>query len=136
MPRLGSVANSSILRHSAGHIVPSEKLVKVRLPTIAAEQEADSDVEADEGVRELGSGLHGESEAGSKSASAQEHPDAEALAVVDAGVQERSVMKRYKEMNSAGAPLPLAQGLLTLSGEATTKWESLVHLDAIKVLVP
>lgn len=39
----------------------------------------------------------------------------------------------YDQRNECGVPTPLQAGLLTLSGDPMRKWDSLVHLDAIKV---
>ena len=40
---------------------------------------------------------------------------------------------RHAVVDGSGVPKPLDAGMLTLSGEASSKWESLVHLEAIKV---
>jgi hypothetical protein len=112
--RLETTIQYQTLRHAAGRIVPSDRVIKVRMPTVA-EDAANLTTIADEVTEEDTSNKEFLSE----------HRDAE--------VQARGEKEPYREVDLAGVPQPLAQGLLTLSWEGAAKWESLVHLDAIKV---
>ena len=52
------------------------------------------------------------------------------LCAVDA--EEAGKQQRYASKDARGVPQPLQDGLLTLSGDPMSKWDSLVHLDAIR----
>lgn len=49
-----------------------------------------------------------------------------------AEAEELGRRQQYAIKDDTGVPEPLQHGLLTLSGDPMSKWDSLVHLDAIK----
>jgi hypothetical protein len=132
-------------------ITPSENVVRARLPTVATGHLA-ADAAPVHGADVAASGqdqddaLFGgvwatdsdsdDSDSGDRgragSSSTQTHLGAES-GVNEAEAAGRAAMARSRDVDDAGVPRPLSSGLVTLSGEAGSKWESLVHLNAIKV---
>ena len=58
------------------------------------------------------------------------HVDISAVEAEDTG---RALAARCDRLDATGVPEPLASGVVTMSGEPASKWEALVHLEAIKV---
>lgn len=56
-----------------------------------------------------------------------------AVAADDDAAEAEGQAADYEQRDACGVPTPLQAGLLTLSGDPMSKWDSLVHLDAIKV---
>lgn len=55
------------------------------------------------------------------------------VAADDEAAEAEGQAAEYEARDACGVPTPLQEGLLTLSGDPMSKWDSLVHLDAIKV---
>jgi hypothetical protein len=51
----------------------------------------------------------------------------------ESAAEQAGLAQPYAEVDSSSAPVPLEGPLLTLSGQGSAKWDSLVHLEAIKV---
>ena len=133
----------------AGGVTPSEAVVEVRLPSVSTGHAAagagdEHGVEAVDASARIDWGWGGRIETGACFESSEdegvssgmEDSDAEASAatqVMQLDAEAAGREERYRHADATGAPAPLGTGLLTLSGEAASKWESLVHLDAIKV---
>lgn len=63
---------------------------------------------------------------------ATEEISRESPSTCDADAEELGKQQQYANKDQTGVPKPLQNGLLTLSGDPMSKWDSLVHLDAIK----
>lgn len=100
--------------------------VNVRLPHV--QSGGDGTERDDAGLCALESSDDGEWDASDSDArSEQTHTSAAERVAEVAGAAQP-----YADVDAISAPVSLDGPLLTLSGQPASKWESLVHLDAIK----
>ena len=117
---------------AAGAITPSDGIVDAHLPTVAtgntlAQQRASALADAQiDGAAATGALSSDDSDADESALTRAPSEAAEEAA------GER-VLAQQGAADAAGRPRALQRGLLTLSGQPASSWESLVHLDAIKV---
>jgi U3 small nucleolar RNA-associated protein 21 len=133
-------SNRLLFGGAAAGVTPSTDVVDVRLPSVATGHLA-ADATSSHGadvanlddfsVWGLGSSIDERFESSSDGGT-----DSDTMTLVAVGerdAEEVGMQAAYARIDGAGMPQPLEKGLVTLSGEAASKWESLVHLDAIKV---
>ncbi|KAK9819682.1 hypothetical protein WJX72_001066 [[Myrmecia] bisecta] len=107
-------SNSMVFGNSAD-IIPSDKPVRARLPTITTGRE--------------GGEVCDNEEAASLS---DEDADMEDASHAAEPASTSGMHKSYEGRDASGAPQPLTPQLVTLSMLPRTQWQNLVHLDAIK----
>eukprot|EP00892_Ulva_mutabilis_P007619 jgi/Ulvmu1/5229/UM022_0022.1 len=123
--------SNQLLFGNSGGIQPSTEVVHVRPASIASGRPF---VDA----RDEAGRLPGTRDWDSDEDAFEDSSDDDAASVVtyvaadDEEAEAEGAQAVYEERDACNVPTPLQDGLVTLSGDPLSKWDALVHLDAIK----
>jgi hypothetical protein len=116
---------------SAG-IQPSREVIKLRAPHVSTGH-LSAHASFDDGAEAVGYSAFDSDEEIQSDSDEEECSDQTHVVSDHVGAEDQGKHQNYSVKDECGLPQPLQSGLLTLSGEPSSRWESLVHLEAIKV---